>query len=347
MATITEVAARAGVGVGTVSRVLNGRAHVAAETAERVRRAIEELDYRPSTRARHLSTGQTHAIGVLAPFIVTPSVVERLRGIVGATTGTPYGLVMFTASTPAERTECYERILADDRVDGWIVLSLPARDDELAALRATATPVVLVDVERDHDLPGIFVDDEHGGRLAGEHLLALGHERIAFLGDAPDPAFGFTSGARRRAGFTAALAAGGRPLDPALTVTGPYGRELARALAAELLARPAGAAPTAVFAASDEQALGVLEAARAAGLAVPDELSVVGFDDVELADWAGLTTIRQRLRDSGARGAELLLELLSDVPPAEPPQREELDLELVVRASTAPPPHESNPQEAR
>jgi LacI family transcriptional regulator len=336
MATITEVAARAGVGVGTVSRVLNGHAHVAQATRARVRRAIAELEYRPSTRARHLSTGRTHAIGVLAPFIVTPSVVERLRGIVETTAGTPYGLVMFSASTPAERAECYERVLADDRVDGWVVLSLPAREDERAALETTQTPVVLVDVQRGDGLPGVFVDDVAGGRLVAEHLVALGHERIAFLGDDPHPDFGFSSAQRRLAGFTEALAAAGRPHEPALLRTGPYGRDTARALAAELLgdADP----PTAIFAASDEQALGVLEAAAAAGIPVPDALSVVGFDDVELARWAGLTTVRQRLRDSGARGAELLLELLSDVPPAERPPREELRLELVVRRTTGPPP---------
>ncbi len=344
MATITEVAARAGVGVGTVSRVRNGRAHVATQTRERVRRAIDELDYRPSTRARHLSTGQTHAIGVLAPFIVTPSVVERLRGIVDTTAGTPYGLVMFSASTPAERAECYERVLADDRVDGWVVLSLPARDDELALLHTADIPVVLVDVERNHELPGVFVDDERGGRLAAEHLLALGHTRVAFLGDLPAPQFGFSSAERRRTGFAAALAAAGHPLDPHLVALGPYGRESARALGAGLLGRPDP--PTAIFAASDEQALGVLEAAAAAGRAVPEAVSVVGFDDVELARWAGLTTVRQRLRDSGARGAELLLELLSHVPPAGHPPREELSLELVARRTTGPPPPQSHHQEA-
>jgi len=334
MATIGEVAARAGVGVGTVSRVINGRANVSLATRERVLRAIEELGYRPSTRARHLSTGRTQAIGVLAPFTFTSSVVERLRGVVAAIQGTEYGLVLHDVSGPAARRSAYERLLADDRVDGWLVMSLPPAEADVARLRAAGVPVVVVDVAG-CDLPGLWIDDEEGGQLAAEHLLALGHRRVAFVGDEVARDAPFESSARRQAGFARALAAAGHPLEPGLVVRGRFGRAPAAALTERLLVGPAR--PTAVFAASDEQALGVLEAARLAGIDVPGDLSVLGFDDIELAHFAGLSTVRQPLRESGVRGARLLLHLLQEETErdAGAMAHVQLGLEVVQRATTA------------
>ncbi len=186
-------------------------------------------------------------------------------------------------------------------------------------------------VDCDHDvLPTITTDDVEGGRLAGEYLLGLGHRAIGFVGDEEENPFGFLSSARRRDGFEAALAAAGSPLRADWIMRGPHGREAGRASAAVLLA--CDDRPTAIFATSDVQAMGVLEAAREAGVPVPEGLSVIGFDDVEAAEYAGLTTITQSLEESGAFGVELLLRALAGeavesrrVPPA-----------LVERHSTAP-----------
>ena len=153
--------------------------------------------------------------------------------------------------------------------------------------------------------PDLAIDDVRGGRLATEHLLAGGHHRIAFVGDAPASPFGFTSSEHRRRGYLRALRdAGIEPLME-LQQRGPHGRVEAQALADRLLGLVDP--PTAVFAASDMQAVGVIEAIRARGLRVPDDVAVIGFDDVELAEIVGLTTVRQPLRESGRRGAELLL----------------------------------------
>ena len=158
-------------------------------------------------------------------------------------------------------------------------------------------------------LPRVVVDDVHGGALATRHLLELGHERIAFVGDTNDPRYGFVSSHRRREGYREALEAAGYPRPARAGAVRPHGRQVAHRLTTELLSLPEP--PTAIFAASDIQALGVLEAAGYEGIAVPDELSVIGFDDLEVAPYLGLTTVRQPLYESGRRGLERLLSVMA------------------------------------
>jgi len=301
--TIRDVARHAQVGVATVSRVLNESPLVKEDKRARVLDAIEALGFRRNPTARNLSVGRTHAIGVIAPFFTTPSSMERLRGVAEHLSANGYGLLIADVETPAQR----ERAFADvthSSVDGVIVISIRLSDEEAKALERAGRRVVLVDVEH-RSLPHVSIDDVHGGRLATEHLLAKGHRRIGFVGDVVPSPFGFTSSERRRSGYREALAAAGLEPAPELEALGGHDRVQARELAAALLA-PADR-PTAIFAASDVQAIGVLEAAAAAGLRVPEDLAVVGFDDIEMADVVGLTTVRQPLRQSGTRGAELLL----------------------------------------
>jgi DNA-binding LacI/PurR family transcriptional regulator len=303
-ATIRDVARHAGVSVATVSRVLNDLPIVSVDTRDRVLAAVNALGYRRSATARSLSIGRSQAIGVVAPFFTTPSVVERLRGISESLARHGYDLLLFDVETPEQREDALRHFARHDRVDGLLVISLPLSDEEVEALRRNDVPVVLVDVGHP-GLPRVEIDDVHGGELATEHLLAKGHRRLGFVGDLPGNPFGFTSSERRREGFRRALRRAG--LEPAerLERLGVHGREQARALAEELLRERDR--PTAVFAASDIQAFGVLQAAEALGLRVPEELAVIGFDDVEVAGILGLTTVRQPLRESGARGTELLI----------------------------------------
>jgi DNA-binding LacI/PurR family transcriptional regulator len=179
-----------------------------------------------------------------------------------------------------------------------------------------------------------MTDDVEGGRIATRHLVALGHRRIAFIGGPAADELGFTAADDRELGYLAVLDGAGLAVDATLRRYGPHERDHARALAQQLL--ELDPRPTAVFASSDVQAIGVLEAARIAGLRVPDDLSVVGFDDVEVARYAHLTTVRQPLFDSGRLGADLLLGALRADEPG-PAERHELPLELVERATTAPP----------
>lgn len=329
MATIAEVAREAHVGVATVSRVLNGSPAVRDQTRRRVLDAIARLGYAPNAAARALSTGRTGAVGVVAPFFTRPSVIERLRGVARVLAAADHRLVLFDVERPGD--DAFRTLPAGGGLDGLLTVSLCPPEEELDRFAAAGLPVVLVDHRHDR-LPAVFTDDVAGGRLATEHVLELEHERIAFVGDGEDTDYGFRSSAERRRGYQAALVAAGLAPDPALVRRGPHGREAAAELTASLLAAPEP--PTAIVAASDTQAVGALEAAAAAGVRVPAELSVVGYDDIELARYAGLTTVAQPLEESGARGAELLLAALEG---AAAPGRQ-LEVELVVRGTTGPAP---------
>ena len=326
--TIRDVARHANVGVGTVSRVLNDSPLVSEDARRRVRKTIEELGYRRSSTARRLSLGRTQTIGVVAPFFTTRSVVERLRGVVERLREwSDYDLLLFDVETLDQRADAFEDFAARDRVDGLLIVSLRPSDEEVRRLQLERLPVVLIDVSHPA-LARVVIDDEHGGRIAAEHLLAKGHRRIGFVGDAPSP-FGFTSSELRRRGMRAALRSAGIKQPRALEKRGPHGREEAFEMALELLAMQDR--PTAIFAASDVQAMGVIQAAASLELRVPEDVAVIGFDDIEEASVLGLTTVRQPLRESGARGAELLM---SAIEGREPEPVEELAPLTVIERRT-------------
>ena len=327
--TIRDVARHAKVGVGTVSRVLNDSPLVSEDARLRVNRTIDQLGYRRSSTARSLSLGRTQMIGVVAPFFTSNSVLERLRGVVGQLRDHgDYDLVLFDVETLTQRDDAFRSFARTDRVDGLLVMSLRPTDEEVESLRREGLPVVLVDVVHP-GLPRIVIDDVLGGTLATEHLLAKGHTVIGFVGDEPTP-FGFTSSERRRQGMARALRRAGIRRNGALEDRAPHGREHARASAERLLGLPDP--PTAIFAASDVQAMGVLEAARTGGLRVPEDLAVIGFDDIEVAEVLGLTTVRQPLRETGARGVELLLAAIDGL--GGEPTEELAPLTVVERRTT-------------
>jgi DNA-binding LacI/PurR family transcriptional regulator len=333
-ATIRDVARRAGVGLGTVSRVLNNSPLVSPVTRKRVLDAIAELRYSPSQIARSFASGKTLTVSVIAPFFTRPSVVERLRGIESALHANGYSLVVFNVETAARRDTCLHDISRHDRSDGALIISLTPREDEILALREAGTAVAMVDTAAE-GMYGVRIDDIFGGEVAVRHLLDLGHRRIGFVGDSDEEvrSFNFSSSRDRHAGYLRALAAAGVAPRAEYARYGAHGRYDARVLARNLLQLPEP--PTAIFAASDTQAMGVLEAARDLKLRVSGDLSVVGFDDIDVAEYLGLTTVQQPLFTSGKRGVEILLSLLAGDPPAL--QSEVLPIALVVRATTAPP----------
>ena len=331
-ARIADVAALAGVGEATVSRVLNGHANVRAETREKVLEAIRVLNYRPSSVARNLSLRRTMVIAVVLPWFTNPSAVERVRGIVAAVSGSPYDLMLVDVESEDRQRRAFELLDRGDRADGLLIVSTLPPEGELERVRASDMACVLVDAQH-ATLPSVIVDDVAGGEMATRHLVELGHRRIGFLGDTP-PEFRFDWSRDRTRGYERALERAGLELRPEYVREGTRSVHVARSVAIELLRLPER--PTAIFAASDTQALGVLEAARSLGLHVPEELSVVGFDDVEIASYVGLTRVRQPLFEGGRRGGELLLRALAGRPPHA--QSELLPLELVVRGTTGPAP---------
>jgi LacI family transcriptional regulator len=255
-----------------------------------------------------------------------------VRGVLAAVDATPFELVLCNVADPSQRDEYLGQRAPLDRTDGVLIVSLAPRDDEVDAFLAAGAPVMLVDAHHPR-LPRLVIDDVLGGTMATRHLLDLGHERIAFVGDTNDPRYGFVASSLRFEGYCNALEAARIPARPELQRFGPHGRRVAHRLTRELLSFPEP--PTAIFAASDTQALGVLEAAAVEGVAVPDELSVVGFDDLEVSPYVGLTTVAQPLLESGRRGLQRLLSLMAG--DDDGPLEERLELELKVRRTTAPP----------
>ena len=331
-ATIADVAARAGVGVATVSRVMNGGANVRPATRDRVLDAVRALNYRPSPLARSLSLQRTMVVAALLPWFTNPSAVQRTQGIVEGLSRSEYDLMVFDIESEDRQRRAFELFDRGGRADGLLVVSTLPDGSHVDRLQAARIPCVLVDAVHPA-LPSIAVDDVAGGEMATRHLVELGHRRIALIGD-PPLEFRFDWSRDRTRGYERALAAAGIELWHEYVREGTRLPHVARAIATELLSLPER--PTAIFAASDTQALGVLDAARALGISVPAGLSVVGFDDIEVASYVGLTTVRQPLVESGRRGAQLLLRALGGRPV--PVRTELLPLELVVRTTTGPVP---------
>jgi DNA-binding LacI/PurR family transcriptional regulator len=333
-ATIADVAAASGVGVGTVSRVINGAPNVREATRSSVLKVIDQLRYRPSHLAASLSRGTAHTMAIVVPHLTRPSVVMRLAGALTVLDEQGYDTVVCNVDTPQQRDHHLAALTRRHRADGVMVVSLRLSRPQLESFQRAGVPLVTVGVLAP-GVPQTITDDVMGGRLATGHLLALGHRRIGFVGDTVHRIsathLGFSSSQHRLSGYRQALAAAGISYDPVLVRRGPFGPANAETLAAGLLGLPDR--PSAIFAASDTQAMGVLTAADRCGIAVPGQLSVIGFDDIESAALLGLSTVRQPLENSGAEGARRLCALLRGERVR--PLRQQLALEVVHRASTA------------
>lgn len=331
-ATIRDVARQAGVGVGTVSRVINASSAVSPKTRQRVLVAIEELDYRPNPSAQRLSRGRTHTIGVIAPFFIADSYIHRLRGIEAILKDTEYDLVLFNVENQMQRHRIFQNLPGSERIDGLILISLTPTEAEAQQLLHSGVPVVLIDALHPK-LNYVAVDDVAGGELAAQHLLYLGHTKIGFISDFIDDPDAFNSSNRDRlAGYQIALADAGMMIELPYLAHGERGAQSAKALTRQLLSL--SCPPTAIFAANDLKAIAVIASAEEMGFNVPDELSVIGYDDIEIAEYLNLTTIRQPLFDTGMEGVKLLLHLIDTV---EKNSRQVLlPIELVIRQTTAP-----------
>jgi LacI family transcriptional regulator len=335
--TIYDVAKRAGVGVATVSRVLNNSPQVRPQTRQTVQHAIDSLAYRPSSAARQLSK-QTRArtIGVITqPYIYYHSFSERLRGIQKTlqSLDNPYELVLYSVSSLEQYAHRLTTIVQTGSIEGLIIIDLDFDEQKAKLLRDANLPFVGINHWQDRDWPCIHTDNVEGGYLATSHLISSGHERIAYLGDAFVDPYAFHTSAERHRGYLKAMAEASLEARAEYAKYGRHDYGVAKDLAAELLAL--SPRPTAIFAMSDTQALACIAAARDAGLSVPADLSVIGYDDLDTSMHAGLTTVRQHLELSGQHGVEWLLTLLEgrETPPLPLPP-----LEVVVRYTTDAPP---------
>ncbi|WP_103354240.1 LacI family DNA-binding transcriptional regulator [Amycolatopsis sp. CA-128772] len=325
--TIRDVAARAGVSVATVSKVINERYGVSAATLARVRAVIEELGYEASLVAQSLRNHRTNVIGILVADL-EPFSTELLKGAADAIRGSGFELVVYSAGgrtgDPVGWEKRYLSRLSGTLVDGAVLVT-PAVSLEAVP----GTPVVAVDPHTGPShLPTIDSDNLRGAQLATEHLLELGHRRIAFLSGRPD----LQSAELRKTGYLRALTAAGITPDADLIRVGAYDPEVSAASAHALLTGPDR--PTAVFAANDISAIATVGAARELGLSVPADLSVVGFDNVPESALCSppLTTVDQPIREMGLRAIRMLIALINGDEVG--PTHVTLDTGLVVRHST-------------
>ncbi|MGN7149965.1 LacI family DNA-binding transcriptional regulator [Arthrobacter sp. SAFR-179] len=329
-ATISEIAREAGVSVPTVSKVLNGHAHVAAETRARVEEIIARRDYARRPAKRRQKAG---LVDLVFPGLGSEWALEIIEGVERVAQDAGYGTVVSSLNLDGSRIRPWLANLAERKSDGLLMAVYQLDAKQIQRVKSLGIPVVLIDPvgQPGPDLMTVGAANWEGGYSATDHLLQLGHKRIAMIGGRED----LQCSSAREDGYISALRRAGIALDPALMVPGDFSIEAGEAATRKLL--ELRDRPTAIFTGNDDQALGAYRAARSAGLRIPEDLSVIGFDDIPAAEWIepGLTTIRQPVVQMAETAMRALLRHLDG--DEELPQRIELGTELVVRGSTAPP----------
>jgi LacI family transcriptional regulator len=324
--TLGSVAAAAGVSLATVSKVVNDKDDVAPATRERVRRLLEQHNYVPPGRRR---AAGPKLVDLVVRSLDSEWAMEIIRGV----TGSDLGVVVSAMPDTPDSLRWAEGLVATGR-SGVIVVTSEFTSAQKQVFQRSRLPCVVIDPVDlpDPDVPSVGATNWGGGLAATRHLIQLGHRRIAAIGGPPS----LLCSRARLDGYRAALDSAGLPYDPSLVRDGTFHHAGGYEAATALLALDDR--PTAVFAGSDEQAFGVVEAARQAGLSVPHDLSVVGFDDLPIARWASppLTTVRQPLEEMGRIGAQMLQTLIDGRPLDA--YHVELATKLVVRSSTQEPP---------
>lgn len=331
MITIKDVAQHAQVSVTTVSHVINGTRFVSEAARERVRQAIAALNYVPSALARSLKSSRTHTVGMMIPNNSNPYFAEIIRGIEDTCFDAGFNVILCNSDDDPLKQSQYVRVLSEKQVDGLIVVSSGGDTELIETLRTAGMPQVVVDREID-DLAADLVEVHHelGGYLATKHLLEFGHRRIACIAG-PQA----LSPARQRVqGYHRALHEAGLKTDDRLLRSADFTSAGGHEAMASLL-KSARQRPSAVFASNDLMAIGAICAAAETGLRIPEDLSVVGFDDIALAAFSNppLTTIAQPKHQTGALAARLLLERIAHR--NSPLRREILQPSLCLRRSTA------------
>ncbi len=330
--TIHDVAAEAGVSFGTVSRVINDDVHVKDETRERVKDAIKRLNYVANRQARSLAGGKTNSIGVLVPDLGTGYIGEIIRGIDAELSLANLDLILYTTHRTPRKEADYVANLASGMVDGLLIVLPRQPADFINHMNQQRFPFVLIDHQgTGSDCPAVGAMNWSGGYSATEYLIKTGHQRIGFITGSMD--LGCTHD--RLSGYRAALKTYHIDEDPELIYEGNFFQPDGYAGALTLLDLPNP--PTAIFASNDVMAMGVMDAVRHRGLRVPDDISVIGFDDIPQASLVrpALTTINQPLEKMGRVATQLLLGMLDD--PEKEAERIELPTQLVIRDSCMEP----------
>ncbi len=335
MSAIADVARLAGVAKATASRALSGRGYVSAETRDRVIAAAREIGYVASPNAASLVTGRTQSVGVIIPFIGRWYFGDVLEGLEEALLEHCYDMTLYTLPPDSlDRSRIFDYFLARKRFDGIISVSVALRHEEVDHLHRIGRPLVGIG-GRIRGVPTIEIDDVAAARLATEHLISLGHRHIVHVGGSQSDEMDFHVHSNRLRGFQAAMTAAGLPVEDRFYTaefTMPSGYERGLAVLGDPRHRP-----TAIFAASDEIAFGLILAARELGIRVPAELSVIGIDGHPHGEMFRLTTLAQHPRAQGTLAVNTLLAELSAGSAGAEPVATVLPTSLVIRSSTSAP----------
>ncbi len=335
-ARLADVAARAGVSVATASRSLGDGAKVSPDTRKRVLDAARELSYETSKRQSGSGSRTRGAVAIIVPFVTRWFFAKATVAALDVLRASGHDVLLYHLGSASARDDFFERMPLAAGVDGVLSLSMPLTRVHTLSLRALGLPLVSIGSHID-GFPSVGIDDVAAGRLAAHHLLNQGHRRIGLIAGKPDDSrFDFTASMSRRLGYEEALASVGLGFDERLVVEGPHGIDGGALAMTELLTRPH--LPTAVLTEFDELALGALWALRRAGLRVPQDISVVGIDNSEMAEFVDLTTVAQDVDAQGREAARMLLQLLGDEPGTPSPDPVLYPVHLVLRGSSAPPP---------
>ena len=326
--TISDVAKAAGVSVSTVSRVLNGKIDVAYDTQNKIQEVIEQMGYTSSLAARSMRGRKTNLVGMVMPDIAYPFAIEVMKGVNRAIAESEYDLLVYTTGDvrkhgTAYHEQQYVSLLGNSITDGVLVVA-PATADFVSDV-----PIVSVDpLTINPNYPSIHATNYQGAVAAMEYILSLGHQRIGFISGRAE----LQSAARRIKGYHDALEQAGVPVDETLIANGDYTTETAIKCARQLLslANP----PTAIFAANDQSAIGVYAAAKEMGVTIPDDLSVVGFDNIPDAAYLDLTTVDQFISEMGYLATKMLINLINDIPLEA--RIHKMQTQLIVRGSCRP-----------
>ena len=330
--TIVDVAAQAGVSFGTVSRVINNDIHVKKETRERVLKTMQQLGFVANRQARSLAGGKSYSIGVLVPDLGTGYIGEIIRGIDAELSLTGLDLILYTTHRTASKEANYVANLAEGMVDGLLLVLPRSPADFIGDLTQRNFPFVLIDHQgTGRDCPAVGATNWQGAYNATEYLIKLGHKRIGFITGSMDLGCALD----RLDGYRSALRTHHIPDAPELIYEGTFFQSDGFAGASALL--DIDNPPTAIFASNDVMAMGAMDAVRNRGLRVPEDVSIVGFDDIPQAALVhpSLTTIRQPLEQMGRVATQMLLDMLKN--PEREIDRVELPTELIARGSTLAP----------
>lgn len=330
---LKDVAAKVGVSTATVSRALTGSGPVSSKTRQRVEEAAKELGFVPSHHASSLASGRSRNIGVVLPYVDRWFFATVLDGIAGTLTGAGYDAALYNLQGENFLESVLTDFLLRRHLDAAAVVSLRLDPSETEQLFSAGIPLAGIGGSLE-GAPTVGVDDLDAGLRATNHLIELGHRRIAFVGGPPEAGRSFPMASDRRRGFERAMTAAGLEIDPRWLLVADFTFSGAYQRVKSLLAAPADR-PTAIFAAADEMATGAILAAANLGLQVPGDLSVIGIDAHPIGEAFGLTTVNQHARQQGTRAAQLLLQQLSGDPVTA--SHELHPTNFLVRSSTAPP----------